>query len=201
MITIIGIAGKARTGKSTFAEELSKVFSSMGMPHAVVPMADELKKIVPPEPGESKENWRPRLISMGNKLRVLHGEGHLAHRVRSLQPRGILIVPDVRIAAEADVLLSPNGLSVAPYLLRLSCPDEERAKNRFGPTTEQSVTAYWKYQKHSADDVTESGLAGYAHSRLIDVDTTTPESAAAAREKFLKDLFEEIKGAHLTGRI
>lgn len=156
-VQYICLLGKARTGKTTMAEMIVRALTAAGFTAEIFNLADTLKTLCPQLPGESKEDWRPRLISFGAFSRGRFGNGYLGRKVvmRCAEFRDDLqfaVVPDVRIKEEYEWFATAHNATGPTVFFRLDCTDGTWAQ-RF-----DSEEAYLKYMTKAAADDTETGL-------------------------------------------
>ena len=193
-VNYICFLGRARTGKTTLAEMVAKMLTAAGHKVEIHPLADTLKKLCPPLPGESKEQWRPRLLEVGNNNRQRYGQGYLATKIimkvgdfRDDIEGGFIIVPDVRIAEEYNAFRDAHNALTPTLFLRTHCNDGTWGA-RFG--TPDEFTAY---ANKAATDITESGLPLLD---AIEIDNNADGKGKLALLRLIYDRYinEEVKG-------
>lgn len=145
---ILGIAGKQKSGKSTLAAALARVYPVERTAFAA-PLkrwADELW------PGLSKDAKRPYLQGFGQGLRELDPDAWVNYWRRGVEASDffgrerapvLIIVDDVRFPNEAQAVKDLGGL-----LLRLNVTPAQQLARGANPAT--------------LDDATERALDGYA---------------------------------------
>ena len=177
---IFGIAGKARSGKTTAAMMIAAVLEEMGEKSQILPLADRIKGLIPQKPGESKEDWRPRLIEHGAFLNARYGKGYLVGMTLGNAEKGVwAIVPDLRRPEEYKALVNYPDTRMPPVVLRLFCPDDVR-RYRFDDDPAKSTFLFDQYLERSSGDETESGLIDVQDGNIQDLDTSDSDITLGA---------------------
>lgn len=177
---VFGICGKARSGKTTAAMMIAAALEELGETAQILPLADRIKGLVPQREGESKEEWRPRLIEHGAWLNAKYGKGYLVGMTLGTADKGVwAIVPDLRRLEEYKALMKYPDTLTPPVVLRLFCPDDVR-RYRFDDDPAKSSYLFDLYLDRSAGDETETGLVDVEDETIQDLDTSDSEATLNA---------------------
>ena len=118
-MTIIGISGKKRTGKTTVAEYIQTLYPNRVF---IMSFADALKDEVCEAMGitkkfmeDNKDDFRLILQGWGTNFRRKHsGDDYWLRKyltkLLNLPPTAIVVTPDVRFINEAETILKVKGL-------------------------------------------------------------------------------------------
>jgi len=168
-LKIIGIAGVARVGKDTFADNLIKYLSQYSILSTKVAFADVLKQdlrefllakahIDPYTSNEKdKKQLRPILVEYGKLMRSLTQGSHwinlLEEKIeKNAESNIISVISDLRYSNEAS-WINKNGNGVTIHLARIGVPPANEEEKQNDPIT-KSLCQYqinWK----SADSASE----------------------------------------------
>lgn len=146
---MIGIAGLARAGKDTLANNLSdiieedlgakvKIYSfALPIKHQVANLLEDYYHISPfTEDGGEKLIIRPLLVAHGEQMKKNWGEDFWLKELmatiekdRSKDKKIFPIIPDVRFAPEAETVKNKNGQVIHISKIGNTPPNEIEAKN------------------------------------------------------------------------